>query len=243
MLSGGEGPFAGGASEDAPRFDGPKRNWDGSPVTYRMRVWFSKQGRAAMLSHLEVVRTLERVVRRAGLPYAISNGFSPHMRISFGAALPVGVGGLHECFDVLLTERVDEDGATEAMKRACPPALDILDCEYVGRRDQAPSAAYPYSSYVVVLDCDASDAFAGGIPIPETVRVIRKKKEKVLVVSEFLVDGCQASGNQLSFVMKSGENGSLRPDVFMDAILESTTGIRVQSITRVRQAARFDQLG
>ena len=63
---------------------------------FRLRLTFAKQGRLAMLSHLEVARALERTVRRAGLPYAVSQGFSPHMLIAFGAALPVGVGGTHE---------------------------------------------------------------------------------------------------------------------------------------------------
>ena len=66
------------------------------PRLFRLRVTFCKQGRLALLSHLEVARALERAVRRAGLPYAVSQGFSPHMRIAFGAALPVGVGGTRE---------------------------------------------------------------------------------------------------------------------------------------------------
>ena len=66
------------------------------PSLFRLRVVFRKAGRLALLSHLEVARALERAVRRAGLPYAVSQGFSPHMRIAFGAALPVGVGGERE---------------------------------------------------------------------------------------------------------------------------------------------------
>ncbi len=73
------------------------------PSNFRLRVYFRKSGRCAMLSHLEVARALERAVRRAGLPYAISQGFSPHMKIAFGAALPVGVGGARECFDLQMT--------------------------------------------------------------------------------------------------------------------------------------------
>ena len=60
--------------------------------TFRMRITFAKQGRLALLSHLEIARALERAVRRAQLPFAVSQGFSPHMKIAFGAALPVGVG-------------------------------------------------------------------------------------------------------------------------------------------------------
>ncbi|MFR3272966.1 MAG: DUF2344 domain-containing protein [Slackia sp.] len=43
-------------------------------------------------------------MRRADLPYAVSQGFSPHMKQAFGAALPVGVGGTEEIFDVQLTD-------------------------------------------------------------------------------------------------------------------------------------------
>ena len=88
---------------------------------FRLRVFFAKSGRCAMLSHLEVARALERAVRRAALPYAISQGFSPHMKIAFGAALPVGVGGVSECFDLMMTsyiapERVEVDRVMQSFQ-------------------------------------------------------------------------------------------------------------------------------
>ena len=215
-----------------------KRNSDGSIVTYRMRVYFQKQGRAAMLSHLEIARALERVIRRAGLPYAITNGFSPHMRIAFGSALPVGVGGNRECLDVLLTEQVDLDKALAAMQASSAPALMVLGCEYIGRRDEAASVAYPYSTYETEfsepLPCTADD-----LPFPQTVTVIRKKKEKVLTVSEFLQPGVELDGRIMRYVLKSGENGSLRPDVLMHELLKEMPQVRIQSITRVGQSAEY----
>ena len=63
------------------------------PRLFRLRVTFRETGRLALLSHLEVARALERSVRRAGLPYAVSQGFSPHMRIAFGAALMYDASG------------------------------------------------------------------------------------------------------------------------------------------------------
>ena len=84
------------------------------PNLFRLRMTFCKQGRLAMLSHLEVARALERAVRRAGLPFAVSQGFSPHMKIAFGAALPVGVGGTHELADLQMTRYVPVDEALEA---------------------------------------------------------------------------------------------------------------------------------
>ena len=210
------------------------RNRDGSPVTFRMRVTFQKSGRAAMLSHLEIARAMERVVRRAGLPYAITSGFSPHMRIAFGSALPVGVGGLCEILDVLLTERVDCAQALGAMQASTSPALMVTACEYIGAKDPAASNAFPFSSYQVVfnteLPCSAQD-----LPIPETITVIRKKKEKVLCVRDYLQPDWVVKGEELYFVLKSGENGNLRPDVLVRAIIADMEGVKVQSITRMRQ--------
>ena len=212
-----------------------KRNTDGSQVTFRMRITFQKHGRAAMLSHLEIARALERVIRRSGLPYAITNGFSPHMRIAFGSALPVGVGGDEECLDVLLTERVDPAIALIVLKASSAPALMVKDCKYIGARDAAASVAFPYSFYEVEfsepLPCTVEE-----LPIPETITVIRKKKEKELTVSEFLLPEITLDGCKMGFVLKTGDNGSLRPDVLMRELLKDMPQVRVQSITRVKQA-------
>lgn len=48
---------------------------------FRLRVRYVKQGRLRYLGHLEVLHTIERIIRRAQLPYAVTQGFSPHMRL------------------------------------------------------------------------------------------------------------------------------------------------------------------
>ena len=72
-----------------------------SDAVFRLRVAYAKQGRLRHLGHLEMLRTIERCVRRAGLPFAVTQGFSPHMRIQFSAALPTGVSSTCECYDAL----------------------------------------------------------------------------------------------------------------------------------------------
>lgn len=212
------------------------RNRDGSVVVFRLRMAFQKQGRAAMLSHLEVAHAMERVIRRAQLPYAVTNGFSPHMRISFGAALPVGVGSVREYLDVWLTERVDPVAALRSMQAGCPPALMVLGCEYVGLKDTAASDAFPFATYLVEFDRELPCADAGDLPVPETVTVVRKKKERVLRVADYLQPGMRLEGRRLVFTLHCGKNGNLRPDVLVRAMLEGVPGVRVVSITRIAQA-------
>ncbi|MDR2108548.1 MAG: TIGR03936 family radical SAM-associated protein, partial [Coriobacteriales bacterium] len=73
-----------------------------SDTVYRLRITFAKQGRLAWLSHLELVRALERCIRRSGLPLQFSQGFNQHIKHSFGPALPVGTAGVAELCDVWL---------------------------------------------------------------------------------------------------------------------------------------------
>ena len=113
---------------------------------FRLRVTYAMSGRLVMLSHLEVARALERAVRRADLPYAVSQGFSPHMKQAFGAALPVGVGGTEEIFDVQLTEYVAPDKALERLRAASAADLMPYEARYITKDVPAASVAYPFST-------------------------------------------------------------------------------------------------
>lgn len=172
-----------------------------NPDLFRLRVVFSKGGRCAMLSHLEIARALERAVRRAGLPYAISQGFSPHMKIAFGAALPVGVGGTEEIFDVQLTRWVDPDDALVALKRASVEDLMVSACAYIGPRDAAASVAYPVSVYEAVFSQPLSSC-----ELPESFTVVRKKKEKTLLLADYLVGAVELVDDS-DEACASGEEG------------------------------------
>ncbi len=151
---------------------------------FHLRATYIERDRLAMLSHLEVARALERTVRRAQLPYAISQGFSPHMKIAFGAALPVGVGSTCEIFDLQLTEYVPPVRALEALQRASVPDLMVQECAYIESNARAASVAFPLSVYEVRFSHPVA-----AVLVPENVTVVRKRKEKVLYVADFLIEG------------------------------------------------------
>ncbi|MDY2776935.1 MAG: TIGR03936 family radical SAM-associated protein, partial [Collinsella sp.] len=98
---------------------------------FRLRVEYVKQGRLAYLGHLEVLHTIERIVRRARMPYAVTQGFSPHMRVAFSSALPVGTSSRSEWFDLHLTELVKPDEALERLRGASPVDLRPTRCAYI----------------------------------------------------------------------------------------------------------------
>ncbi len=203
---------------------------------WRLRVEYAELGRLAMLSHLDVLRFLERVVRRAGLPYAISHGFSPRMRISYGAALPVGIGGLHEIFDVLLTRRVPEEKALEALSGATVFDMPMLACEYLDRRAPAASVAFPFSTYEVELSGPVKE-----LVLPDKIRIARggkgrkKKPDRVLDPRDFLVGEIRARGAVLRFTLEAKPTGSLRPDVLVRKMIEGRD-LQILSFIRTQAA-------
>lgn len=207
------------------------------PRLFRLRVVFRKTGRLAMLSHLEVAHALERAVRRANLPFAVTQGFSPHMRIAFGAALPVGVGGSHEFFDLLLERYVPCDEALCRLQEKS--AFDLMPeaCSYVEHTAPAASVAFPLSTYEACLSCAPAR-----LVVPEEVRVVRKKKEKVLRTSEFLASPVELDGSHVRFVLEAKPTGSLRPDVLLSACIRETVAagaaeasLHVVNMTRIAQ--------
>ena len=208
---------------------------------FRLRCSFVELDRLAMLSHLEVAHALERVVRRAGLPFAVSQGFSPHMKIAFGSALPVGVGSTCELFDVWLKDYVPVEKAMAALRQASVPDLMIQDCRYIEGSAPAASVAFPFSTYEVRFDAPVSaDAFV----VPDEVTVKRKGKkkkgkkgediEKTLVVSDFLAEPFAFDGDRATFTLEVKPTGSLRPDVLLR---HCACEAAVVSITRIAQCS------
>lgn len=211
------------------------------PNLFRLRVEYCKQGRLALLSHLEIARALERAVRRADLPFAVSQGFSPHMKIAFGSALPVGVGSTCEIFDLQMTRYVAPEKALAALQDASVADLMPHAARYIGPRDAAASVAYPVAAYRAQLSREPE----GGLPVPEQVHVVRKKKEKTLVVADFLVGEVASAGSVVSFELEAKPTGSLRPDLLLDACVaawnaerpETSKPLSIVSVTRIAQRA------
>ena len=204
---------------------------------FRLRVTYTKAGRLVMLSHLEICHALERAVRRADLPYAVSQGFSPHMKLSFGSALPVGVGGDQEIFDVNLTEYVDPQEALSRLVQSSPEDLAPLTCAYVTRDVPAASVIYPLSTYKVQFSGDPS-----GLVLPDEVVVTRKRKERRFDPREYLVGDIQISGTNMVFTLESKPEGSLRADVLIQEMTKGSD-LQVLSIKRIRQAAYAGSTG
>lgn len=94
-------------------------------IRIRFRIHFSKEGDLRLISHRDLVRTFERLFRRAQLQLSMSEGFHPKARMSFPSALGLGIEGLDEVMDLELAEEIAEEHVAERLTRHAPPGLVI----------------------------------------------------------------------------------------------------------------------
>ncbi len=99
----------------------------GQPAqVFRHRVTFSKEGDARFLSHRNTMDVLERAIRAAGLPARYSEGFNPHMKLSMGPALALGLESRHEVFDADGIAPFGPEAARRIGEKL-PAGISILD--------------------------------------------------------------------------------------------------------------------
>ena len=95
-----------------------------APVVQRIRIRYAKRGPLRFTSHRDFARAFERAVRRAGVPVAYSQGFSPHPKISYASAAPTGVASEAEYLEIGLQAAAEPERVRAALDEALSPGLD-----------------------------------------------------------------------------------------------------------------------
>lgn len=93
----------------------------------KLRLRFSKTGRAVYISHLDLMRTMTRAFLRAGCRLKYSEGFNPHPNISIALPLSVGCESLCEIMDFKLAEEKDPDEILKSLSAQLPEGIEALE--------------------------------------------------------------------------------------------------------------------
>lgn len=93
----------------------------------KLRVRYAKRGRLRFTSHRDLARAFERSLRRAGVPMAYSQGFSPRPKVSWSGAVPTGVASEAEYVELQLAEEVEPEVLLTELDPVLPPGFDLLE--------------------------------------------------------------------------------------------------------------------
>ena len=193
----------------------------------RMLVEFRKDDIVRHLGLLDLQRTMQRALRRSGLPIKYSSGFNPHIVMSFASALSTGIPGDAELLDVSLSGEVTERECLEAMNRVLPPSLPVTRVRLVEDGFPKVMAALRQAEYRIRLSGEGTDAIVAAIPafLAETeIMAMRKSKRgEALVNIRPMLHALTAehSGSEeavlqarVSFV----ETATLKPDLLLSSL-------------------------
>ena len=148
---------------------------NGVPV-YTVRIKFSKVGSLQYISHLDLVRTMSKIVVRTDLPLWYTEGFNPKPKMAFAAPLSIGTESKCELMDLRLTERVNEEDIKARFNRNMTAEMQVSDVYY----PESSFTDLKWLSYTALIKtrgvCEELARMCNDALNAETVEIVKKTK-------------------------------------------------------------------
>ncbi|MDI6870535.1 MAG: TIGR03936 family radical SAM-associated protein [Bacillota bacterium] len=198
---------------------------------HRVRLRLAKEQEARFISHLDLARALERAVRRAGLPVALSEGFHPLPKLALGPPLALGATSQAEYLDLELRQPVPPQEVAARVGAALPPGIRVLAAgvpEPDARALMAECAAADYVVRVVPAGGEpewdgpraVADLLAGEAWV--VTRPVKGGGERQVDIRPHLLGlkylGPDGDGHRLAMRVRTGSAGGARPEEYLPAL-------------------------
>ena len=199
----------------------------------RMGLEFAKTGAARYISHLDLQRAFSRAIRRSGLPVKLSIGFNPHYTVSFASALALGMESHCECVEMVLDQTVDIDDYLRRLAKALPPGLQAKRACRLAEDAPKLMAALREAEYTITASGDVQAAQKAAQDILASEKVMAKKTSKG-IVKEIDIRGMiytmEWRDNDLVMRLSAAPEGSLRPELVMDALMQRAGSMEYRAV-------------
>ena len=192
----------------------------------RMLAVFEKGERIRHIGHLDIQRSVQRGLRRSGLPVAYSQGFNPHILITFASALSTGACGKREIMDVTMAEEVSAETFVERMNRAMPPEMQVSEARAVDSKHPSLMGMVRAAKYdLTIRDAEIGAQLTEAIPAmmaKDTIPAMRKTKTKLTEVDiKPLILAIRGDGNHIYTTLVLNERESCKPQMLLEALKEA----------------------
>ena len=204
----------------------------------KMIVVFEKAPRLRLIGHLDLMRAMQRALRRSDLPLRYSQGFNPHILLTFAAPLSVGMPGKREIMEVPLEGEVSAEEFVRKLSAALPPDLPVVSARPVDDRHPAPMAlltAAVYEARLSSMPADLPQAVERFLAQKE-IHVMRKTKSG-MQPSDIrpMIHELDLTGDTLHMCLSLSEKATCKPDLLLQTLFEFAGAERPRAlITRLR---------
>ncbi len=199
------------------------------------RVEITKGDPIRYISHLDYANLLQRAIRRAKLPAAYSEGFNPHMKVSFSSALAVGVTADTEYADIELTKDICQPEFFDKLTAVLPDGIQLLKAQkIINEHYKSMNALADTAVYAIKLQDDIDTAALSGAVEKfnslTSFLFLREKPgkgakkgqvvKKEIDIKNFLLSDLQydAVKNIISTKIKVSPSGSIKPVEIIEAL-------------------------
>ena len=199
-------------------------------VSRRFRVRFSKTGNLRHLSHQEMMTSLLRAIRRANISLIYSSGFHPHPRISFGPALPTGVEGLNEYFDIEVSVTTNSMELLKRLNSELPEGLEALEISPVPMNKGSLNDIVSCYEYEVGVDDTANSKINYFLNLSQCI--VSRNNKSVDIRS--MVKSAEISGSRLLLTIVDTESKARVHEILKEIFQTSIEEITALPVKRVR---------
>ncbi|MEG1993423.1 MAG: TIGR03936 family radical SAM-associated protein [Oscillospiraceae bacterium] len=205
-----------------------------------IRIFFTKLDRAKYISHLDMYRLFMRCIIKSNLPVWYTEGFNPHMYMTFPLPLSLGFESDRECVDMRLIEDLSLDDVKNRLEGAFPMGIEVLDVAEQ-KMDQKEIAFADYEIKLFLADdvlLKAKESFIEFMK-QESIIVLKKTKKKELKELDIKplcsVLSCDMAPDCLKITLRcvTGISTNLNPNLLIDAFMPEDK-IRYTSVKRIR---------
>jgi radical SAM family uncharacterized protein/radical SAM-linked protein len=183
------------------------------PTYKKLVIFYTKQGRARYLGHLELVNIFLRALKRAGIPVKFSEGFHPKPKVSFDNPLPVGIESLQERFVLTVPVDVRPQTVKDGLNGHLPDGIGITHCEFASIKNTAPASELIH--YRVALREDGFDKARLNTfnALSEVIITLtnRKGKLKKINLKDIVVANELFDSRNLALTLRSEPGNNVRP--------------------------------
>lgn len=186
----------------------------------KVRLRFAKRGDLRLVSHHDLMRCLERMLRRAALPVARTGGFNPRPKATFALAMALGIEGGREVLDLEFDEPMEPSEVLLRLTAEAPPGFDFLEAEAVAPGRAARVVAASYRLAIPEDRREAARASVADLLSRESWPYTRHRPDRTveLDLRPFVLGAGLEDDGALALRMKIAPDGSARPEEVLDAL-------------------------
>lgn len=210
----------------------------------KLRLRFSKTGRAVYISHLDLMHTMQRAFSRAGYELKYSEGFNPHPQISIALPLSVGAESVCEIMDFRLRQDADPKEIPARLTAVMPEGIEVTECYEQTRK----VAELKYLEIEGVFEYDDRDAVEMAGKLREFYAadeiVITKKTKRGMGESDIKsairsIEFLPMDGQVRIKAVISAQEPTLNPELLSDALRQKAPEI-APDFAKFRRIETFD---